>query len=32
MDTGKRFSPEELVERIQNHDLQIVVVEADFIT
>ena len=31
MDTGKRLSPEELVERIQNHDLQIVVVEADFI-
>jgi hypothetical protein len=32
MDTGKRLLPEELVERIQNHDLQIVVVEADFIT
>lgn len=26
------LSPEELVERIQNHDLQIVVVEADFVT
>ena len=31
MDTRELLSPEELVERIQHHDLQIVVVEADFI-
>ncbi len=31
MDTGRLVSPEELIERIQNRDLQIVVVEADFI-
>jgi D-3-phosphoglycerate dehydrogenase len=31
MDTRRLLSPEELVERIQNEDIQIVVVEADFI-
>jgi len=31
MDTRRLLSPEELVERIQSGDLQIVVVEADFI-
>ncbi|MFQ6121547.1 MAG: NAD(P)-dependent oxidoreductase [Dehalococcoidales bacterium] len=31
MDTRRLLSPEELIERIQNNNLQIVVVEADFI-
>lgn len=31
MDTERLVSPEELIERIQSRDLQIVVVEADFI-
>ena len=31
LDTRRLLSPEELIERIQRHDLQIVVVEADFI-
>jgi len=31
MDTRRLLSPEELIKRIQSHDLQIVVVEADFI-
>ena len=30
-DTRKLLAPEELIERIQNHGLQIVVIEADFI-
>jgi len=31
METGKLLSPEEMIERIENDDLNIVVIEADFI-
>ncbi|MEJ2739592.1 MAG: 3-phosphoglycerate dehydrogenase, partial [Dehalococcoidia bacterium] len=31
MDTRRLLSPEELIDRIQNDDIQIVIVEADFI-